>query len=80
MLETATQFSVKPRLVIVSSDVHYWSKIPKDVLQTPNIFRTLGSKEYSTKKYVLARQRQLFLLTASHTELWEIVILSLSVS
>ncbi|KAK0458363.1 uncharacterized protein EV420DRAFT_1270603 [Desarmillaria tabescens] len=50
MLETARKHSVVPRLVIVASDVHYWTTIEKDVIASPRILVKLSSKEYCTKE------------------------------
>ncbi|KAK0187477.1 hypothetical protein F5146DRAFT_1210337 [Armillaria mellea] len=36
MLETARKHSVTPRLVVVASDVHYWTAIEKDVIASPS--------------------------------------------
>ncbi|KAG7439188.1 NAD(P)-binding protein [Guyanagaster necrorhizus] len=46
MLETARKHSVIPRLVIVASDVHYWTKIEKDVIASPRILAKLSDKQY----------------------------------
>ena len=48
MVNTANQASTVSRLVIVSSDVHYFTKISKDAQSAPNILAKLNSKEYST--------------------------------
>ncbi|KAK0216887.1 hypothetical protein IW262DRAFT_155178 [Armillaria fumosa] len=50
MLETARKYSVNPRLVIVASDVHYWTKIEKDVIASPGILAKLSDKDYCTKE------------------------------
>ncbi|KAK0440897.1 uncharacterized protein EV420DRAFT_1279069 [Desarmillaria tabescens] len=50
MLETARKHSVVPRLVIVASDVHYWTTIEKDVIASPRILAKLSDKEYCTKE------------------------------
>lgn len=50
MLETAKRHQTTPRTVVVSSEVHYWTKIQEEVLKSPNAFDTLGSKEYCTPK------------------------------
>lgn len=52
MLRTAEQYSTLPRLVVVSSSVHYWSTIDKSVRENPGVLRTLGSAQYCTKKSV----------------------------
>ncbi|KAF7365359.1 hypothetical protein MVEN_00407900 [Mycena venus] len=42
-----------PRIVVVASDVHYWATIEKAVLKTPNVLKTLGSKEFCTPKHMV---------------------------
>jgi retinol dehydrogenase-12 len=41
--ETAAQYNVRPRLVMVSSGVHGWTNLPEK--RSPNIFETLNDKE-----------------------------------
>ncbi|KAK0463437.1 hypothetical protein IW261DRAFT_1672487 [Armillaria novae-zelandiae] len=50
LLETARKYSVIPRLVIVASDVHYWTTIEKDVIAGPSILEKLSDKDYCTKE------------------------------
>ncbi|KAK0200185.1 hypothetical protein DFS33DRAFT_1359473 [Desarmillaria ectypa] len=50
MLETARKYSVNPRLVVVASDVHYWTKIEKDVIASAGILAKLSDEEYCTKE------------------------------
>ncbi|KAJ6580929.1 hypothetical protein B0H19DRAFT_488399 [Mycena capillaripes] len=57
MLKTATQHSTIPRLVVVSSEVHYWIKIEKSVCENPEMLKTLGSSEYCTDKNMAPRYR-----------------------
>ncbi|KAJ7740465.1 hypothetical protein DFH07DRAFT_926586 [Mycena maculata] len=52
MIKTAQEHSVSPRLVVVSSSMHYWVDIEKKVSENPGILHTLGSAEYcATKAY-----------------------------
>ncbi|KAJ6580891.1 hypothetical protein B0H19DRAFT_1251172 [Mycena capillaripes] len=55
MLKTAKEHSTVPRLVVVSSDVHYWVDIEKRVYENPDIIKTLGSTEYCTDKIMKSR-------------------------
>ncbi|KAK0443696.1 uncharacterized protein EV420DRAFT_1340640, partial [Desarmillaria tabescens] len=55
MLETSRKHSVNPRLVIVASDVHYWTTIEKDVIASPGILAKLSDKEYCTKEVMQHR-------------------------
>ncbi|PBK67956.1 short-chain dehydrogenase [Armillaria solidipes] len=50
VLETARKHSVTPRLVVVASDMHYWTKIERDVIASPSILAKLSDKEYCTKE------------------------------
>ncbi|PBK98029.1 short-chain dehydrogenase [Armillaria gallica] len=50
MLETARKHSVNPRLVVVASEIHYSTKIEKDVITSPGILAKLSDKEYCTKE------------------------------
>ncbi|KAJ7163378.1 hypothetical protein C8R46DRAFT_1103202 [Mycena filopes] len=50
MVRTAVKHSTLPRLVVVASEVHYWSTIEKGVVEKPSILATLGSAEYCTPK------------------------------
>ncbi|KAF7360243.1 hypothetical protein MVEN_00753100 [Mycena venus] len=55
MIKTAQQHSTVPRLVVVSSEVHYWVKIEKRVYENPDMLKTLGSAEYCTDKAMRTR-------------------------
>lgn len=48
MLETAKQYNTTPRMVVVSSGTHYRAQLEDKVLESPNAFEVLGSKEYCT--------------------------------
>ncbi|KAF9449782.1 NAD(P)-binding protein [Macrolepiota fuliginosa MF-IS2] len=56
MNETAEAFGVKPRVVVVGSEVHYWGHIPDEALYGSNVWRTLGSREYCSSFSVLFRR------------------------
>jgi retinol dehydrogenase 12 len=43
----ATNGNPHPRLVVVSSEVHYFAQIPAQAVSTPNILETLNRKDYS---------------------------------
>ncbi|KAJ7066265.1 hypothetical protein C8F01DRAFT_981737 [Mycena amicta] len=61
LLRTAREHSTVPRLVVVASEVHYWTDIEKSVLDNPtNIIKTLASQEYCTsKKKIMSERYQL---------------------
>lgn len=50
MLKTTREHSTLPRLVVVSSEVHYWAAIDKSVTENPDMLKTMGSAEYCTPK------------------------------
>ncbi|KAK0443703.1 uncharacterized protein EV420DRAFT_1752030 [Desarmillaria tabescens] len=59
VLETARKYSINPRLVIVASDVHYWTTIEEDVMSAPGILVQLSDREYCSKeeaKYLRKRR------------------------
>ncbi|KAJ7708942.1 short-chain dehydrogenase [Mycena rosella] len=46
MIKTATDHATVPRIVVVSSGVHYWFTLEKDLCEDPAMLKTLGSTEY----------------------------------
>ncbi|KAG6913520.1 hypothetical protein DXG01_006207 [Tephrocybe rancida] len=48
MIETGRAHGTRPRLVIVCSEVHFWSQIPKEVYDGENIYKTVCSEEFNT--------------------------------
>ncbi|KAF8176360.1 NAD(P)-binding protein [Mycena galopus ATCC 62051] len=74
MLKTAREHSTLPRLVVVSSEVHYWASIEKDVRENPDILKTLGSAEYCTpikmvSRYLLIKLLNVFFVRALNAHL-----------
>ncbi|KAJ7286856.1 hypothetical protein C8J57DRAFT_572775 [Mycena rebaudengoi] len=56
MLRTATRHSTVPRIVVVSSETHYWAEFDKKVRETRGeILKTLGSAAYCTPKVMRGR-------------------------
>jgi len=55
LLETARQENTTPRLVVVTSELHYWTEIEDQIFDSPNAFDVLGSKEYCTPKILKSR-------------------------
>ena len=47
MLRTAEKHHTSPRIVVVSSEVHYWAKLDKDVFDSPNGLVKFGKLENS---------------------------------
>lgn len=43
MLATAEEFNTMPRLVVVASEVHLWTKIEDVVLKSDNPLKMFGS-------------------------------------
>ncbi|KAH6903876.1 short-chain dehydrogenase [Coprinopsis sp. MPI-PUGE-AT-0042] len=48
MLKTGRTFSVEPRLVVVGSARHYWSKLDSRIVDSPGPLKAYSSKEYCT--------------------------------
>ena len=46
ILHTAEKHHTIPRLVVVSSEVHYWAKLDKDVFDSPKGLVKFGKLEY----------------------------------
>ncbi|KAJ7111996.1 short-chain dehydrogenase [Mycena epipterygia] len=55
MIKTAHEHSTFPRIVVVSSGMHYWTDIDQNVSEKPGILQTLGSAEYCTPKAYASR-------------------------
>ncbi|KAJ6580899.1 short-chain dehydrogenase [Mycena capillaripes] len=74
MIKTAQQHSTTPRLVVVSSGVHYWVEMEKGILENPDMLKTLGSAEYCTDKkmgerYLLTKLLNVFFVRALNAHL-----------
>jgi hypothetical protein len=54
MNKTARTYNTHPRLVIVSSGVHYWTEVEPAVRATPSILETISSKAYCVDQYALS--------------------------
>ncbi|KAH9478463.1 Short chain dehydrogenase sol3 [Psilocybe cubensis] len=48
MLDTAKKYNTTPRIVIAASETHFWVQMDKDVVNSPNFFRTYAHQEFST--------------------------------
>ncbi|KAJ7466914.1 hypothetical protein FB451DRAFT_1259505 [Mycena latifolia] len=55
MMRTARTYNTVPRLVVVASEVHYWSTIPKSVSEGGDILATFGSAAYCTPSEMRTR-------------------------
>jgi hypothetical protein len=44
--------SPNPRVVIVSSDVHYWAKLSKEEVESDKILQKLSDQNYCTPQWV----------------------------
>ena len=47
ILRTSEKHHTSPRIVVVSSGVHYWAKLDNDVFESPNGLVKFGKKEFS---------------------------------
>ncbi|KAG5640178.1 hypothetical protein DXG03_009519 [Asterophora parasitica] len=48
MIQTGKNYATHPRLVVVTSEVHLWSNIDKNVFEGNDIYKTLNSEEFCT--------------------------------
>ncbi|RDB15750.1 WW domain-containing oxidoreductase [Hypsizygus marmoreus] len=55
MVQTSQDHSTKPRLVVVTSEVHFLANPDKKLLDAPHTLRTLGNEEYCTSSILAAR-------------------------
>ncbi|PPQ75675.1 hypothetical protein CVT26_001853 [Gymnopilus dilepis] len=51
LLDTAEKFNTAPRLVVLTSETHYWSKPDKRILDSPNPFN-----QYAHKDHLISRK------------------------
>jgi hypothetical protein len=47
MLRTAEKHHTSPRIVVVSSEAHYWTELDNDVFGSQNGLVKFGKQEYS---------------------------------
>ncbi|KAJ6456427.1 hypothetical protein C8R45DRAFT_914010 [Mycena sanguinolenta] len=59
MVQTARDHGTESRIVVITSELHHWGSIPKEVVARDHILRTLGSAEYCTP----SRMRTFYNLT-----------------
>ncbi|KZP17994.1 short-chain dehydrogenase [Athelia psychrophila] len=76
LLRTANEASTVSRLVIVSSDSHYFADITKEEQASPNILAKLNSKEYCTTSVMQQRYSVTKLLNIFFTRALNARILS----
>ncbi|KAJ7343775.1 hypothetical protein DFH08DRAFT_214798 [Mycena albidolilacea] len=74
MLKTAREHSTVPRLVVVSSEVHYWASIEKQIRENHAMLKMLGSAEYCTPRnmafrYLLTKLLNVFFVRALNARL-----------
>ncbi|KAG6814833.1 hypothetical protein H0H93_012071, partial [Arthromyces matolae] len=51
MMKTAKDFVTHPRFVLVSSEVHFWAKIPSQVLHGAETYKVMSDMKYFKKQY-----------------------------
>ncbi|KAJ7623735.1 hypothetical protein FB45DRAFT_798042, partial [Roridomyces roridus] len=69
LFKTAEEHTTVPRIVVVSSMMHYWLEIEKPVSESPEIIQTLGKAEYCTPRamgprYALTKLLNIFFVRA----------------
>jgi hypothetical protein len=60
MIHTGKEYSTTPRLVVVSSEVHFLATLPQKIVESSNILETLGSKQCWTGsggQYAITKRR-----------------------
>ncbi|KIL71076.1 hypothetical protein M378DRAFT_6914 [Amanita muscaria Koide BX008] len=67
MIETAQTHSVQPRVVLVSSEMHFWTSLDTQVLENQQPLQVLSSKEYCTDKVMGRRYPDTKLLNVLFT-------------
>ncbi|KAJ3570468.1 hypothetical protein NP233_g4386 [Leucocoprinus birnbaumii] len=55
MIETVERFKVTPRIVFVSSDLHYLSKLKDSIFESPNAFALMSQKDFCCPKVMSTR-------------------------
>jgi len=55
LLRAASSTSRNPRVVIVSSELHYWAKLTKEEVECDNILRKINDKEHCTSRVMSSR-------------------------
>ncbi|CAK5283324.1 unnamed protein product [Mycena citricolor] len=75
MIKTAREHQITPRLVIVASDVHYWTEISKEVAEDPSPLSVLGGAEFCSvpkqmaNRYFLTKLLNVFFVRAFNDRL-----------
>ncbi|KAJ6595764.1 hypothetical protein DFH09DRAFT_1259000 [Mycena vulgaris] len=74
MIKTSKEHSTLPRIVVVSSEVHYWISIEKDLVENPGMLKAMGSAEYCTSqnmetRYLLTKLLNVFFVRALNARL-----------
>jgi len=49
LLETAKKYNVQPRLVVVTSEMHFWSELDKKLVDSGNFFRQYAHKDHNSR-------------------------------
>ncbi|KII91772.1 hypothetical protein PLICRDRAFT_105127 [Plicaturopsis crispa FD-325 SS-3] len=71
---TAKDHSTTPRLTVVASGAHYWTRVPDDVLRSPKILEKLSEKDYCSTsafgdRYALTKLLDVFFVRALNERL-----------
>jgi len=64
MLQTSSDFSVQTRLVVVTSEVHFFAAIKEDVRSSPSILKKLNDEKDMDGRYQVSKLIDLFLVRA----------------
>ncbi|KAF6763204.1 short-chain dehydrogenase [Ephemerocybe angulata] len=63
LVETGDKYKTNPRLVVVSSDTHYWVSIPDEVYEAPSPWKELNKEKYVTRfRYLQTKLLDIFIM------------------
>ncbi|KAF8074521.1 hypothetical protein FPV67DRAFT_1605312 [Lyophyllum atratum] len=55
MIRTAEEHATRPRVVVVTSELHFWAKFDKQVVDGNKIYESLNNKDYCTPSVMAVR-------------------------
>ncbi|KAG6872921.1 hypothetical protein C0995_005179 [Termitomyces sp. Mi166 len=69
LIKTGVEHSTRPRLVLVTSEVHFFSHIPKSILEGEDIYKTLNSDPNVSERYNDSKLLEIFFYQALNERL-----------
>lgn len=55
LLDTAKKYNTIPRIVLVTSELHFWAQFEKKLVEAPNPLRLFAHKEHMSGPYVTSK-------------------------